>query len=396
MSENKAKVKVPRTVWVLGLVSLFMDISSEMIHALLPLFMAGTLGAGALWIGLVEGVGESTALVTKVFSGVIADRFGHKKWLVFIGYFLGVLSKPAFALAGSLPMVLGARFFDRIGKGLRGAPRDAIIAEVTDESIRGSAYGLRQALDASGAFIGPLLATLLLLTWTQNLRHIFWIALIPGVLCLMLILLGVKEPAGRSAPHKAIGLPDLKRAATPAFKTLVALGVLFSLARFSNAFIVLRAADIGIEQTWIPLIMVLVNLAFSLSSYPFGYLADRMNPVKLLGLGLCLLAASDVAFALAQSPVMLLAAVILFGLHLGATQGIFSTLISLTAPQEVRASAFGLFNFFSGLALLAGGLIAGSLWQLWGAQYCFAGAALFALATLTYLCRHPNLAQRHE
>lgn len=396
MSENKAKVKVPRTVWVLGLVSLFMDISSEMIHALLPLFMAGTLGAGALWIGLVEGVGESTALVTKVFSGVIADRFGHKKWLVFIGYFLGVLSKPAFALAGSLPMVLGARFFDRIGKGLRGAPRDAIIAEVTDESIRGSAYGLRQALDASGAFIGPLLATLLLLTWTQDLRHIFWIALIPGALCLMLILFGVKEPAGRSLPHKAIGLSDLKRAATPAFKTLVALGVLFSLARFSNAFIVLRAADIGIEQTWIPLIMVLVNLAFSLSSYPFGYLADRMNPVKLLGLGLCLLAASDVAFALAQSPVMLLAAVILFGLHLGATQGIFSTLTSLTAPQEVRASAFGLFNFFSGLALLAGGLIAGSLWQLWGAQYCFAGAALFALATLTYLCRHPNLAQRHE
>ena len=276
------KIRIPRTVWVLGFVSLLMDISSEMIHALLPLFMAGTLGASAIWIGLVEGIGEGTALIAKVFSGVVADRFGHKKRLVFAGYFLGVISKPVFALAGSMPVVLAARFFDRIGKGLRGAPRDAIVADVTDESIRGAAYGLRQSLDAAGAFVGPLLATLLLLLWTENLRSIFWIALIPGAACLALILFGVEDNVTPTVNTKRIAWKDLKTVMTPAFVQLVILGTLFSLARFSNAFIVLRAADIGIEHAWIPMAVVLMNIAFSLSSYPFGKLADKLNPMKLL------------------------------------------------------------------------------------------------------------------
>ena len=279
------KIRIPRTVWVLGFVSLLMDISSEMIHALLPLFMAGTLGASAIWIGLVEGIGEGTALIAKVFSGVVADRFGHKKRLVFAGYFLGVISKPVFALAGSMPVVLAARFFDRIGKGLRGAPRDAIVADVTDESIRGAAYGLRQSLDAAGAFVGPLLATLLLLLWTEELRSIFWIALIPGAACLALILFGVEDNVTPTVNTKRIAWKDLKLVMTPAFVQLVILGTLFSLARFSNAFIVLRAADIGIEHAWIPMTVVLMNIAFSLSSYPFGKLADKLNPMKLLALG---------------------------------------------------------------------------------------------------------------
>lgn len=385
------KIRIPRTVWVLGFVSLLMDISSEMIHALLPLFMAGTLGASAIWIGLVEGIGEGTALIAKVFSGVVADRFGHKKRLVFAGYFLGVISKPVFALAGSMPVVLAARFFDRIGKGLRGAPRDAIVADVTDESIRGAAYGLRQSLDAAGAFVGPLLATLLLLLWTENLRSIFWIALIPGAACLALILFGVEDNVTPTVNTKRIAWKDLKTVMTPAFVQLVILGTLFSLARFSNAFIVLRAADIGIEHAWIPMTVVLMNIAFSLSSYPFGKLADKLNPMKLLALSMVLLALANLLFAYAANYRILAAGIVLFGMHLGATQGIFSTIISEIAPSEVRATAFGIFNFFSGLALLASGLVAGSLWEYMGAQYCFGGGVVFALITLSLIPRFKQL-----
>lgn len=381
------KIRIPRTVWVLGFVSLLMDISSEMIHALLPLFMAGTLGASAIWIGLVEGIGEGTALIAKVFSGVVADRLGHKKRLVFAGYFLGVISKPVFALAGSMPVVLAARFFDRIGKGLRGAPRDAIVADVTDESIRGAAYGLRQSLDAAGAFVGPLLATLLLLLWTEELRSIFWIALIPGAACLALILFGVEDNVTPTVNTKHIAWKDLKIVITPAFVQLVILGTLFSLARFSNAFIVLRAADIGIEHAWIPMTVVLMNIAFSLSSYPFGKLADKLNPMKLLALSMVLLALANLLFAYAANYRILAAGIVLFGMHLGATQGIFSTIISEIAPSEVRATAFGIFNFFSGLALLASGLVAGSLWEYMGAQYCFGGGVVFALITLCLIPR---------
>lgn len=385
------KIRIPRTVWVLGFVSLLMDISSEMIHALLPLFMAGTLGASAIWIGLVEGIGEGTALIAKVFSGVVADRFGHKKRLVFAGYFLGVISKPVFALAGSMPVVLAARFFDRIGKGLRGAPRDAIVADVTDESIRGAAYGLRQSLDAAGAFVGPLLATLLLLLWTEELRSIFWIALIPGAACLALILFGVEDNVTPTVNTKHIAWRDLKIVITPAFVQLVILGTFFSLARFSNAFIVLRAADIGIEHAWIPMTVVLMNIAFSLSSYPFGKLADKLNPMKLLALSMVLLALANLLFAYAANYRILAAGIVLFGMHLGATQGIFSTIISEIAPSEVRATAFGIFNFFSGLALLASGLVAGSLWEYMGAQYCFGGGVVFALITLSLIPRFKQL-----
>lgn len=385
------KIRIPRTVWVLGFVSLLMDISSEMIHALLPLFMAGTLGASAIWIGLVEGIGEGTALIAKVFSGVVADRFGHKKRLVFAGYFLGVISKPVFALAGSMPVVLAARFFDRIGKGLRGAPRDAIVADVTDESIRGAAYGLRQSLDAAGAFVGPLLATLLLLLWTEDLRSIFWIALIPGAACLALILFGVEDNVTPTVNTKRIAWKDLKSVMTPAFVQLVILGTLFSLARFSNAFIVLRAVDIGIEHAWIPMAVVLMNITFSLSSYPFGKLADKLNPMKLLALGMVLLALANLLFAYAENYRILAAGIVLFGMHLGATQGIFSTIISEIAPSEVRATAFGIFNFFSGLALLASGLVAGSLWEYMGAQYCFGGGVVFALITLSLIPRFKQL-----
>ena len=294
---------IPRTVWVLGFVSLLMDISSEMIHALLPLFMSTTLGASAVWIGLTEGVGESAALISKVFSGVIADKFGKKKWLVFIGYALGVLSKPFFALATCMPIVFGARFFDRIGKGIRGAPRDAIVAEVTPDSVRGAAYGLRQSLDAAGAFIGPALATILLMFFTENFRIIFWLALIPGLCCLALILFGVENVETEKKPLKEpIEFKTFFQQISPAFKCLLVIGIVFSLARFSNAFMILRAADCGVPAALIPLILVGINLVFAASSYPFGKLADHLSSSKFLALGLIFLIASDSVFALWQTP----------------------------------------------------------------------------------------------
>ena len=344
--------------------------------------MVNTLGAGMIWIGLVEGVGEGAALITKVFSGAIADRFGHKKWLVFTGYFLGVISKPLFALATAMPIVLGARFLDRIGKGMRGAPRDAIVAEVTDEKIRGAAYGLRQSLDAAGAFVGPLLATVLLLFWTQDLRTLFWVALIPGAACLMLIIMGVENREIKTQTARPLSFQDYREVFTSAFKQLLILGVVFSMARFSNAFIVLRADDIGVVQTWIPLLMVLMNAVFSFASYPFGKLADRISASKLLSLGLIFLALSDMTFAFCSNLAGLLLAIVLFGLHLAATQGILAAMVSRAAPSHLRATAFGVFNLFSGLALLFCGLISGTLWQMWGAQVSFLFAGLFALLSL--------------
>jgi MFS family permease len=368
-----------------------MDVSSEMIHAVLPLFMVGTLGASALWVGLVEGAGEGIALITKVFSGVIADKFGHRKWLVFAGYGLGVISKPLFPLATSMPLVLVARLSDRIGKGLRGAPRDAIIADVTPKKILGAAYGLRQSLDSAGAFIGPLIATLLLLYVTSDFRLIFWVALIPGILCLLLIIFGVEEKAADSGHVRPAPRPlrDFLSFKSAAFRSLLLLGVLFSLARFSNAFIVLRAGDCGVPTALIPMAMVGMNLVFSFSSYPFGKLADHIEPLKLLGLGLIFLIASDAAFAASTSPWGIAAGITLWGLHLGASQGIMSFLVAKIAPADRRATAFGVYNFFTGLAMLAAGLIAGVLWDKFGASASFIGGAVFAALSLAMLVFSP-------
>ena len=374
---------IPRTVWALGFVSLLMDVSSEMIHALLPLFMAQTLGAGALWIGLVEGLGEGAALLTKVVSGVVADRFGHKKLLVFLGYGLGVLSKPLFALAGAMPVVLGARVADRIGKGLRGAPRDALVADVTPEAVRGAAFGLRQSLDAAGAFVGPLLASVLLLCWTDDYRSIFWVALIPGVLCLLLILFCVEEgnaPANGNREKTAKrSLPKFHVLSDSAFRSLVVLGSLFAVARFSNAFIGAAA---------IPLLIMGMNLVFSAASYPFGKWADKTDPKTLLAIGIGILIFADLAFALLPTQWGVLIGVVLMGLHLGATQGIFSMLVAATAPENERASAFGIFGFSSGLSAVAAGLLAGLLWDAFGQEATFLGGALLALFALAWLRLH--------
>ena len=388
--ETKENSAVPKTVWILGMVSLLMDISSEMIHALLPLFMVQTLNAGAFWIGLTEGGAEAIALFGKVFSGVIADRFKKRKILIFLGYGLGVASKPFFAMADSILAVVGARFADRIGKGLRGAPRDALVADVTPKETLGAAYGVRQSMDAAGAFVGPLLATILLFYFAEDFRTIFWIALIPGLMCLALILFGIHEPADddKKAVKKKIDLASfsaLVKLDSAPWRFVVILGVLFSLARFSNAFIVLRAADTGIANMWVPMVMVGMNLVFSAACYPFGKLADHVSAKKLLAVSLVLLAASDLTFAFVSSVWGTAAGVVLWGLHLASSQGIFSLMVARAAPEHLRASAFGVFNLFSGAALLLAGIGAGTLWDFFGPTGTFAGGAVVALVTLLML-----------
>ena len=356
--------RIPKGVWVLGGVSLLMDVSSEMIHSLLPLFMATTLGASVIIIGLIEGLAEATALIIKVFSGVLSDYLGKRKGLAMLGYGLGALSKPLFAMAGSSGMVLSARMIDRVGKGIRGAPRDALVADVTPSEIRGAAYGLRQSLDTIGAFLGPLLAVGLMLLWNNDFHTIFWVAVIPGVLSIALLWFGLSEPKTpvtdkRTNPLRRENLKKL----SAAYWWVVGLGALFTLARFSEAFLVLRAYQMDIPLFAIPLVMVAMNLVYSLSAYPFGKMSDSMNHTRMLQAGL-----------------LVLIGVGLWGIHMGMTQGLLAAMIAHTAPAELRGTAFGMFNLISGIALLLASTGAGILWETLGAASTFyAGAAICAI-----------------
>lgn len=373
--------RIPKGVWVLGGVSLLMDVSSEMIHSLLPLFMATTLGASVIIIGLIEGLAEATALIIKVFSGVLSDYLGKRKGLAMLGYGLGALSKPLFAMAGSSGMVLSARMIDRVGKGIRGAPRDALVADVTPSEIRGAAYGLRQSLDTVGAFLGPLLAVGLMLLWNNDFHTIFWVAVIPGVLSIALLWFGLSEPKTpvtdkRTNPLRRENLKKL----SAAYWWVVGLGALFTLARFSEAFLVLRAYQMDIPLFAIPLVMVAMNLVYSLSAYPFGKMSDSMNHTRMLQAGLLVLIAADITLALSHHWSTLLIGVGLWGIHMGMTQGLLAAMIAHTAPAELRGTAFGMFNLISGIALLLASTGAGILWETLGAASTFyAGAVICAI-----------------
>ncbi|HPE47487.1 MAG TPA: MFS transporter [Hyphomonas sp.] len=389
---------IPRTVWALGLVSLFMDVSSEMIHALLPLFLTATLGAGAVYVGIVEGVGEATAAIVKVFSGYVSDRFGRRKPLILIGYGLGTLSKPLFALAGAPVMVLTARFSDRVGKGIRGAPRDALIADVTPEEIRGRAYGLRQSLDTAGAFIGPLMAIGLMALFADNMRAVFWFALVPGLIAVLCVLLGVED---RKAPEMTerrrapIRLSDLAGMGG-AYWTVVAIGIVFTLARFSEAFLVLKAHDAGLALALAPLVLVVMNVVYSLGAYPAGALSDRMPPARLLILSLLALIAADLSLAHWNTLAGAFAGIALWGVHMALSQGLLSKLVADRAPEALRASAFGIFNLCTGLMLLVASVVAGAVWEMAGPSATFlTGAGFSVLAVLLvgfFLLRKPAAA----
>jgi MFS family permease len=378
-----ATLGIPPGVWLLGFVSMLMDISSEMIHGLLPLFLVTTLGASALAVGFIEGVAESTALIVKVFSGSLSDFLGRRRWLVIFGYGLSALTKPLFALAGGVGMVVTARFADRVGKGIRGAPRDALIADITPPHMRGAAFGLRQSMDTVGAFAGPLIAVGLMLAWSNDFRAVFWVAVIPAVLCVALLLFGLREPpVTRTAPRtNPFSAANLRRLKTP-YWWVVGVGALFALARFSEAFLLLRAREGGIAVTWIPLVLVAMNAVYALSAYPFGKLADRMSHTKLLALGLGVLIAADVVLATSSSWPVVLAGVALWGIHLGITQGLLAVMVADTAPSDLRGTAFGLFNLLSGVAMLIASVLAGFLWDRFGAALTFGAGALFAAAAL--------------
>ncbi len=378
---------IPRSIWMLGFVSLFMDISSELIHSLLPVFMVTSLGATMLVVGIVEGVAEATALIVKVFSGTLSDWLGKRKGLAVLGYGLGALSKPVFALAFSVHWVFAARFMDRIGKGIRGAPRDALIADLAAPEIRGAAYGLRQSLDTVGAFLGPLLAVALMLLWAGDFRAVFWFAVIPAALSVMLLIFGVREPesgAGRRSPASPIRwqtLAELGRA----YWWVVAAGGVFTLARFSEAFLILRAQQLGLADTYAPLVLVVMNLVFAVSAYPMGRLADRMSHKTLLGLGLMVLVVADLVLANAQTLPAVAIGVAIWGLHMGMTQGLLATMVADTAPAHLRGTAFGFFNLASGIAMLIASVLAGVLWDQFGAAVTFYGGAAISVAAVAIL-----------
>lgn len=382
--------RIPRGVWVMGGVSMLMDISSESIHSLLPLFMVTTLGTSVLVIGLIEGLAEATALFIKVFSGAISDYLGKRKGLALLGYGLGALSKPFFALASSSGMVLGARLMDRAGKGIRGAPRDALVADITPPELRGAAYGLRQSMDTTGAFLGPLLAVGLMLLLHNDFRAVFWIALIPGFLSVALLYFGLKEPKTpvehkRTNPIKRENLTRLGKSCW----WVIGLGAVFTLARFSEAFLVLRAQLSGVPLALIPLVMVVMNVIYSFSAYPFGKLSDGMSHTRLLQWGLVVLIAADVVLALSTHWTGIIVGVALWGMHMGMTQGLLAAMVAKTAPADLRGTAFGLFSMVCGVGLLMASVGAGAIWELWGAEYTFYAGAVICLLTLLYLRKTP-------
>jgi MFS family permease len=381
-----AAVHLPAGVWVLGFVSMLMDISSEMIHSLLPMFLVGTLGVSVLAVGIIEGIAESTALISKVFSGALSDYLGRRKGLAVLGYAMGAFTKPVFAMAGGVGAVVAARFVDRVGKGIRGAPRDALLADITPPEVRGAAFGLRQSLDTVGAFVGPLLAIVLMLAWSNDFRAVFWVAAVPGVLAVALLVVGIREAprAATRQPVNPIRRQALARLGS-AYWRVVVIGAIFTLARFSEAFLVLRAQQVGIAAAWVPLVMVAMNVVYAGSAYPFGKLSDTVSHRKLLAGGLVVLIASDLVIGSAVDWRLLMFGVALWGVHMGMTQGLLAAMVADTAPADLRGTAYGFFNLLSGVAMLASSVIAGLLWDSLGSAFTFYAGAGFAALTLASL-----------
>ena len=375
--------EIPPAVWALGFVSLLMDLSSEVIHALLPVYLVTVLGASMLTVGIIEGVAEATASITKVFSGALSDWLGKRKLLAVIGYGLAAFTKPIFPLAPSVSWLVAARFIDRIGKGIRGAPRDALVADIAPAHLRGASFGLRQSLDTVGAFVGPALAVGLMWLTSNNFQAVFWVAVIPAFLAVGLLFFAVQEPErplGLRKVQSPFSLAELKRLGL-AYWWVVGIAVVFSLARFSEAFLILRAQAVGLPVMLAPMVLVLMNVVYALAAYPAGVLSDHANRTTILGMGFGLLVAADLVFAFTKGLAGVATGVALWGLHMGFTQGLLATLVADTAPPELRGTAYGIFNLMCGLATLVASVLAGALWDSVGPQSTFlGGAALTAIA----------------
>jgi MFS family permease len=379
--------KIPGSVWALGLVSLFMDLSSEMIHALLPLYLVSVLGASTLTVGFIEGIAEATASITKIFSGALSDYLGKRKLLAALGYGIAAVTKPVFPLASSITLLTAARFVDRIGKGIRGAPRDALIADLTPADLRGTAFGLRQSLDTVGAVLGPLAAIVFMAVFADNFTTVFWIAVVPAFISLAIIVFGVREPE-RPLNARSIRSPfsrsELARLDIT-YWMVVGVSAIFTMARFSEAFLLLRAQSVGLHLTFVPVVMVVMNVVYSLSAWPVGALSDGIGRYRLIVAGFAMLILADIALALGNNVSTVMIGVALWGLHMGLTQGLLAALIADTAPPELRGTAFGIFNLVSGVALLAASVVAGALWDLVGPAGTFvAGALITAIGLIAF------------
>ena len=379
---------IPSGIWVLGFVSMLMDISSEMIHSLLPIYLVTVLGTSTLTVGIIEGISEATAAITKVFSGVLSDWLGKRKMLVVLGYALAAFTKPVFPLASSVNWLVSARFIDRIGKGIRGAPRDALVADIAPAHLRGASFGLRQSLDTIGAFVGPLLAIVLMWRTANNFITVFWVAVIPAFLSLALVIFAVREPEQKGDLRRVtspLSLTQMRRMG-PAYWWIVAIATIFTLARFSEAFLVLRAQSIGLPIMLVPAIMIVMNVVYAIAAYPAGMLSDRMDRVVVLMIGFGLLIAADLFLALSQGVSGVMIGVVLWGLHMGFTQGLLATLIADAAPAELRGTAYGMYNLLGGAAMLAASVIAGAVWDVSGPIGTFlVGSALATVALVGLL-----------
>ena len=375
---------LPAGIWALGFGSLLMDTSSELVHSLLPVFMTSVLGVSMVTIGLVEGVAESTASITKVFSGVWSDYLGKRKWLVVAGYGLSAMTKPLFPLATSVAWVFVGRFVDRIGKGIRGAPRDALVADISPPALLGAAYGLRQSLDSVGAFVGPLLAVILMGALANDIKAVLWAAVVPAVAAVVLLTVAVREPerAHAASTERVRVTPADVRRLPRAYWWVVLLGAVFTTARFSEAFLVLRAQDVGLAIGYVPTVMIVMNVAYAVMAYPAGRAADRLSPRMLLVVGLGILIIADLMLAVATRPAIVLVGAACWGLHMGLTQGLLSKLVADTSTAKLRGSAFGIFNIVSGGALLVASVIAGALWGAIGPSATFVAGGIFAALTM--------------
>lgn len=393
---SKSHARLPGGIWALGFVSMFMDISSEMIHALLPIYLVTVLGTSTLTVGFIEGIAEATANITKIFSGVLSDWLGKRKLLTALGYGLAAFTKPIFPLAAGVGWVVVARFIDRIGKGVRDAPRDALIADLAPEDLRGASFGLRQALDTVGAFVGPLAAIVLMSLSSDNFRFVFWIAVIPAFISLAVMIFAVREPARHEADAKPrLRLADAKRL-SGRFWTVVGVATILTLARFSDAFLILRSQNAGIPVALVPAVMVVMNIVYALGAYPAGVLSDRIGRGGLLAVGIVCLIVADLFLALGTTISLVMIGVVFWGLHMALTQGLFASLVADTAPEDLRGTAFGVFNFAGGIAMLIASVLAGGLWDAYGPSATYlCGAALTSVALIGLVLSHRRIKKLH-
>ena len=394
---SRRRPSIPRTVWALGLVSLFMDLSSELIHALLPIFLVTTMGMSVVALGLLEGAAEATTMIAKVFSGPLSDWLGKRKGLLLLGYGLAACTKPLFPLAGTPALAVVARLVDRLGKGIRGAPRDALVADVAPAEIRGACYGLRQSLDTIGAVAGPLCATALMLAFSERTRTVLWFAVVPAFVSFALLLIIVREPERKDArqPFRSPLRWSALKMLAGRYWFVVAIGATFTLARFSEAFLVLRAKEAQLDFAWVPLVMVVMNVAYALCAYPVGKLSDVLDRRVPLAIGLVLLLSADVLLGIDASAATVFGGAALWGLHMGFTQGVLATMVADTAPDTLRGTAFGVFNLLSGVAILLSSVIAGSLWERFGAPATFFTGAALVAAPIVMCAFAPRTAPRN-